>query len=239
MDVNQLTELEIKYYCGNCNETTPPDFKLKCRKCRKTRVKWYISLQPKSYAIDNWNNVNRKSWLGLFNSESTAFGIVWFGFGFAIILVYLFYTNGYINKNTDFSIQNFTGFADIIGGVVGAVWSLSGIILFYLALKNQMKNSAINQEVLLTQVNLLNNQTAEYKNSLVQSTRIAAANEKTLDSLIKQIDLMQENLNMDKKALLINSYTQLARSEPDGDQAKVYLNKAKTLIHQLKQDINE
>ncbi|MDW3192721.1 MAG: putative phage abortive infection protein [Cytophagales bacterium] len=53
---------------------------------------------------------------------------------------------GTINK------EKFGQFGDFIGGLVGSIWALAGVILFYVALTEQRKDLKINQDVLKQQI---------------------------------------------------------------------------------------
>lgn len=54
-------------------------------------------------------------------------------------------------------------FGDFIGGVVGSIWALAGVILFYVALTEQRKDFATNREVLNSQTDALKLQIKEFK----------------------------------------------------------------------------
>lgn len=54
-------------------------------------------------------------------------------------------------------------FGDFIGGIVGSLWSLAGVILFYVALTEQRKDIEINRETLKAQVTALNQQIEEFE----------------------------------------------------------------------------
>lgn len=54
-------------------------------------------------------------------------------------------------------------FGDFIGGIVGSLWSLAGVILFYVALTEQRKDIEINRDTLKAQVSALNQQIEEFE----------------------------------------------------------------------------
>jgi hypothetical protein len=56
----------------------------------------------------------------------------------------------------------FGTFGDFFGGVLGSVWSLCGVILFYLALMEQRKDFKTNNEALVQQIEALKVQTKEF-----------------------------------------------------------------------------
>lgn len=54
-------------------------------------------------------------------------------------------------------------FGDFFGGIIGSIWALTGIILFYIALKEQRKDFINNKKALIKQIQALNLQTDEFK----------------------------------------------------------------------------
>lgn len=85
-------------------------------------------------------------------------GILLFLFG---IIIFLFREN--INVNSKIDANKIAQFGDFIGGVVGSLWSLAGVILFYVALTEQRKDIVINREALNAQVSALNQQIEEFE----------------------------------------------------------------------------
>tara|TARA_R110002050_G_scaffold18872_2_gene54731 strand:- start:2015 stop:3268 length:1254 start_codon:yes stop_codon:yes gene_type:complete len=72
---------------------------------------------------------------------------------------------------------------DFVGGVLGSIWALVGIILFYLALREQRKDIAMNQIALSKQIEALEIQTNEFKlqkEELAQSRNVFIEQSKTL-----------------------------------------------------------
>jgi|WetSurMetagenome_2_1015567.scaffolds.fasta_scaffold04201_9 hypothetical protein len=53
-------------------------------------------------------------------------------------------------------------FGDYIGGLIGSLWALAGVILFYVALTDQREDIKTNREVLITQVKALEQQIVEF-----------------------------------------------------------------------------
>ncbi|PTB88561.1 hypothetical protein C9994_17705, partial [Marivirga lumbricoides] len=76
------------------------------------------------------------------------------------IVLLLLFTYRYLKGN---SFDNDAKFGDIIGGLIGSIWSLAGIFLFYLALTEQRKDIKINQDTLKSQIKSLDLQIEEYK----------------------------------------------------------------------------
>jgi len=72
---------------------------------------------------------------------------------------------------------------DFIGGVIGSAWALLGVILFYLALKEQRADSKTNRKALNKQIEALEMQTREFvlqKEELILSRNVFKEQAKTL-----------------------------------------------------------
>lgn len=86
--------------------------------------------------------------------------------GLVILLlgIIFFFWNDF-NVSTDDKIQadKWGQFGDFIGGLVGTIWALAGVMLFYLALKDQRADIKTNQETLQLQVTALNRQIEEFE----------------------------------------------------------------------------
>lgn len=67
------------------------------------------------------------------------------------------------SMSTDFKInsEKIGQIGDFIGGVSGSIWALAGVILFYLALKEQRKDLKINHDTLKQQIKEFKLQTQE------------------------------------------------------------------------------
>lgn len=82
------------------------------------------------------------------NSKILIFvGVLLLAFGLIMFLI-----TAQINKSWIVDTTKFSEFGDFFGGVVGAIWSLAGVILFYIALQEQRKDIKINQEALIKQI---------------------------------------------------------------------------------------
>jgi len=68
------------------------------------------------------------------------------------------------------SKQNFGLFGDFVSGVVGSMWALAGVILFYVALTEQRNDFRTNREALRAQIEALNLQAQEFKNQREELT---------------------------------------------------------------------
>lgn len=77
----------------------------------------------------------------------------------------------------------FGTFGDFFGGVLGSIWSLCGVLLFYTALKEQRKDFKTNEEALIKQVEALNLQCQEFalqREELAQTRKVFVEQSKTL-----------------------------------------------------------
>jgi len=69
----------------------------------------------------------------------------------------------------NFSIKNkiqsdkIAQFGDFVGGLIGSIWALAGVILFYVALSEQRKDFSTNREVLTAQTDALKQQIKEFE----------------------------------------------------------------------------
>lgn len=59
-------------------------------------------------------------------------------------------------------------FGDFIGGVVGSILALAGIVLYYVALKEQRREIGINQDAVKFQVEALNQQIIEFRDQKIE-----------------------------------------------------------------------
>lgn len=91
-------------------------------------------------------------------SEKTGINLTFFGAIFIVVAAIIFIGfESYINEEK-------TGqFGDFIGGIIGSLFSLIGVILFYVALMEQRKDININHENLKIQSNALKQQVDEFK----------------------------------------------------------------------------
>ncbi|WP_186170783.1 putative phage abortive infection protein [Vibrio chagasii] len=84
-------------------------------------------------------------------------------FFLSIPLIVLFFWNEQIDTGSKIDNGKFGTFGDFFGGVFGSIWSLAGVILFYLALKEQRTDFKTNSNALIKQVEALEIQTEEFK----------------------------------------------------------------------------
>lgn len=84
--------------------------------------------------------------------------------GITLIGIFLFfftYKAIIFNINAPIKADVFGQFGDIVGGVVGSLWALAGVLLFYTGLKEQRKDININRKALEKQIKALEVQKEE------------------------------------------------------------------------------
>lgn len=100
-----------------------------------------------------------------FLSEKNAYYLSIFG----IILFFSFIISNFIWGDWNFSVfgrfdeEKIGQFGDFVGGVIGSLFALVGVILYYVALKEQRKDLRMNQNSLGLQTKALNQQVEEFK----------------------------------------------------------------------------
>ena len=78
-----------------------------------------------------------------------------------LIVFFLWQEN--LTSDGKISHDKFGTFGDFFGGIVGSIWSLCGVILFYLALKSQRKDFKNNRKAVKKQIESLTVQIEEFK----------------------------------------------------------------------------
>jgi hypothetical protein len=69
----------------------------------------------------------------------------------------------HFSKLGEIELERFAQFSDFIGGLVGPIFALVGVILFYVALTEQRKDFATNREALKAQTSALEQQIIEFE----------------------------------------------------------------------------
>ena len=87
-----------------------------------------------------------------------------------------------INLNDKIKSDKVAQFGDFIGGLVGSIWALAGVVLFYVALKEQRNDFAVNREVFKAQT-------------------------KALEQQIKEFELQREELHETRKVFILQNET--------------------------------
>lgn len=99
----------------------------------------------------------------IFFSENTGKLFAIGGIIFIVLAAIIFILLGNWNFSKILDEEKIAQFGDFIGGIIGSLFSLAGVILFYVALKEQRKDININQENLKLQNIALNQQVEEFK----------------------------------------------------------------------------
>lgn len=96
-------------------------------------------------------------------TEKNSKVLLWTGLFLFIVGIVIFLYRESIGFSTKVDATKVAQFGDFIGGVVGSLWSLAGVILFYVALTEQRKDIEINRDTLKAQVSALNQQIEEFE----------------------------------------------------------------------------
>lgn len=102
--------------------------------------------------------------MSIFKNDKKIFLVILLG-GLIIVFALMFFLWNDLNFSTSEKIQSdkWAQIGDFIGGVVGTIWALAGMLLFYSALKEQREDLEINKETLVLQVKALNQQVEEFR----------------------------------------------------------------------------
>jgi hypothetical protein len=96
-------------------------------------------------------------------TEKSSKLIIGFGLFLLISGFILFIWNDFqFDSDLPIDKQKFGQFSEYVGGIIGSIWALAGVILFYVALTDQREDIKNNREVLLTQVKALEQQIKEF-----------------------------------------------------------------------------
>ncbi|WOK07475.1 putative phage abortive infection protein [Imperialibacter roseus] len=88
-----------------------------------------------------------------FLSEKASVVLIFLGVVLIALGLLLFLWNDLqLSYSAPINNDKFGQFGDFIGGIVGSIWALAGVILFYVALTEQRKDLKINQQVLQQQI---------------------------------------------------------------------------------------
>ncbi len=97
-------------------------------------------------------------------SEKFSKILLWLGvFLFIIGIVFFIWRENILDLTQPINASKFGQLGDLFGGVIGSIWSLAGVILFYIALNEQRKDIKTNQLALNLQVEALNQQIKEFE----------------------------------------------------------------------------
>lgn len=117
-------------------------------------------------------------------TERFSKNLLFTGIIFLIIsLIFFIWKDWSFNLETQINSSKIGQFGDLVGGLIGSMWALAGVILFYIALKEQRSDFVINREVLNTQAEALKQQIIEFelqRKELVETRKIYQIQSETL-----------------------------------------------------------
>jgi hypothetical protein len=96
-------------------------------------------------------------------SEANSRRLLWVGAALFVLGIVLFIWKERFTTETEIDSSKIAEFGDAIGGIIGSIWSLAGVILFYIALTEQRTDIQINRKALEAQVEALNQQIEEFE----------------------------------------------------------------------------
>ncbi len=141
-------------------------------------------------------------------SEKTSKLLLWAGIIFILLGIILFFWNdSSFDYHLKINSQKFSDFGSFVGGLIGSIWALAGVILFYVALREQRIDIQINRNTLETQVNALEQQIKEFELQrkeleLTREVYIEQSNtlkqqkfENTFFNMSKMLSEIQSNIN--------------------------------------------
>lgn len=121
----------------------------------------------------------------IFFSENTGKILSISGLIIILITSILFLSKGSWQYSTKLDESIIASYGDFIGGFIGSLFSLAGVILFYVALKEQRNDISINQKNIELQTSALEQQVLEFQNQKVEL-------EETRKVYIEQTNLLRE-----------------------------------------------
>jgi len=120
----------------------------------------------------------------ILKNEKTSMVLIFSGILLIVFAIITFLWMDFdFNINSPINSGKFGQFGDFIGGIVGSLWALAGVLLFYIALNEQRKDFKTNKETLKLQIETLNQQVKEFKlqrKELVSSRKVYEQQSKTL-----------------------------------------------------------
>lgn len=118
-------------------------------------------------------------------NEKTASNTIFIGFGISLLMLLVFLIKGSWELKIEDSIneEKIGQFGDFFGGVIGTLFSLVGVILFYISLKEQRKDFTTNQKGLEMQLDAFKQQIKEFelqRDELKETRKIFEQQTKTM-----------------------------------------------------------
>jgi hypothetical protein len=97
-------------------------------------------------------------------TEKNSIGILLVGFVLLLFAMILFIWNDwFFSFDSQIQAEKIAQFGDFVGGLVGSIWALAGVVLFYVALSEQRKDFHTNRKVLDAQTDALKQQIKEFE----------------------------------------------------------------------------
>jgi uncharacterized membrane protein len=85
-------------------------------------------------------------------TEKNSTNLIRIGIGLSAIGIIIFLWNFKFISDENVDSEKIGQFGDYFGGIIGSIWSLAGVILFYVALQEQRKDIEINRTALEKQI---------------------------------------------------------------------------------------
>jgi hypothetical protein len=96
-------------------------------------------------------------------SEANSKRLLWIGVILFFLGIVIFLWNESFFIEDKINSEKLSQLGDTIGGIIGSIWSLAGVILFYVALTEQRIDIQTNKKALEAQVKALNQQIEEFE----------------------------------------------------------------------------
>ena len=136
--------------------------------------------------MELWNKlrINKMGTKKSFLNENFSILLIFLGILLLLISIILFFwrSSGF-SFDLPINTEKFNHFGSFVSGIIGTTWSLAGVILFYVALKEQRKDYKTNQVALNTQIQSFGQQVREYelqRQELEQTRNVLIEQSKTL-----------------------------------------------------------
>lgn len=166
-------------------------------------------------------------------SENTALYSIIVGFSIFIVSLFIFSTKGdwIFSSSDNISEEKIAQYGDFIGGVIGSLFSLVGVILFYVALRDQRSDFATSQSTLNVQVNAFQQQVKEFeaqREELEETRKIFEQQHKTM-----------KNQQFDSNFYsLLNVFIQQRTLLDAGSENNYFVTKAKLLEDSINEELD-
>ena len=138
-------------------------------------------------------------------SEKTAKILSWIGLALIVLGALIFILCRSWDFSWTISEEKVGQFGDFVGGVVGCIFALVGVILYYVALTDQREDIRINREALETQVKTLNQQIEEFKAQTKEMQETRTVYEEQTKLYRKQTEYYEQQVKELKSQTRISS----------------------------------